>query len=177
MSFFDFFPVVTDATSGANLRNISLSVIFNKLSVPAASNYRPYVLKEGETPTQLAFNYYDDVSYVWLIAMANSIVDFNSQWPMTSSELDAYIISKYGDLVSPQATIAYYVSEIDPTYPRVTPFTYQNMSPTKIGLLQLIPVSQYQDEVQNNEAKRNIRLIDKSLAPGLMLELSTLLNQ
>lgn len=176
MSFFDFFPTVTDASSGSNLKNISLSVIFNRLSVPELSNFRPYTITEGETPNQLAFNYYDDVEYIWLIAMANSIVDFRSQWPMSSSEFDAYIVSKYGSIENAQSTISYYRSANDPTYPKVTPFTYQNMSAEKIGLLQLQSISFYQDEFELNEAKRQIKLIDKSLAPGLMLELSTLLN-
>lgn len=176
MSYFDLFPSVTDAQSGAQLRNISLSVIFPQIQLPPTSSYLPYVVKEGETPLQLSYNYYDSINYVWLIAVANHIVDFASQWPMQASVFERYIVSKYGSIESATSTIAYYKSAIDPTYPTLSPFTFQNTSNSIIGLMQLVPVTQYQDELDKNEAKRPIYLIDKTYAPGLTLQVSQLMT-
>lgn len=139
------------------------------------SLFYPYAVKDGETPTIVAYNYYGDIGYVWLIAIANQIVDFTSQWPKSQPDFDAYIISKYGSQGNAQSTIAYYRHKTDSTYPKVTPISYAAFNNDKKAFFNAVSV--FDDEWLQNDAKRSIRLIDKSLASRLLFEMNTLLNQ
>src|SRR6185437_14753477 len=78
--FFENFPLVVDKYTNRKLRNITLSVKIPDNIIQNNTLLYPYTVKEGETPTVVAFNYYNDISYVWLIAVANDITDFTSQW-------------------------------------------------------------------------------------------------
>ena len=42
-----------------------------------------YNVKEGERPEDIAFKYYGDPQYHWVVMMVNNITDRYYQWPMT----------------------------------------------------------------------------------------------
>jgi|SRR6185312_108217 len=173
--FFENFPLVVDKYTNRKLRNITLSVKIPDNIIQNNTLLYPYTVKEGETPTVVAFNYYNDISYVWLIAVANDITDFTSQWVKSQADFDAYIADKYGSQANAQSTILYYQHKTDSTYPIVTPTSYSHFSGQKQTLFN--SVSAYQDEWNTNESMRNIQLIDKNIAPNLLFELESLLQQ
>lgn len=172
--FFENFPLIVDQYTNRKLRNILLSVKIPDNIINNNTLFYPYTVKEGETPTIVAFNYYGDISSVWLIAAANDIIDFTSQWVKSQPDFDAYIVSKYGSQANAQSTIAYYQHKTDSTYPLVTPTSYAAFDNQKQTLFNAI--SAYQDEWTTNENKRSIQLIDKNVAPNLLFELNDLLN-
>lgn len=173
--FFENFPKITDVHTNKVLRNITLSVKIPDSIINNNTLFYPYTVKEGETPTIVAFNYYGDIGYVWLIAIANQITDFTSQWVKSQPDFDAYIAAKYGSQANAQSSIAYYKHNADSSYPLVTPTSYAAFDSSKKGLFSA--VSFYQDEWNTNESKRSIQLIDKNIAPNLLFDLDTLLNQ
>lgn len=61
-----------------------------------ATFYYNYEIQEGETPESVAMKEYGDDGLYWLVLQINDIVDVYSQWPMTSYQLDQYILEKYG---------------------------------------------------------------------------------
>lgn len=175
IDYFQNFPLVIDARSGNSMRNITLSVDVPANVLVNQSLFYPYVVKDGETPTIVAYNYYGDIGYVWLIAIANQMFDFTSQWPKSEIDFNAYIAATYGSQANAMSQISYYASNSDPTYPNVTPISYSYFSQQKQALFS--PVSVYQDELNKNEAKRAIQLIDKRIASSLLFDMNTLLNQ
>jgi hypothetical protein len=58
--------------------------------------YVDYVVQSGERPDQIAFKEYGEEGLYWMILQANDIVDYDNQWPLSSSSLDQYITEKYG---------------------------------------------------------------------------------
>lgn len=55
----------------------------------------PYVVKEGERPEDIAYYYYGDQNKVWLVYLANNIVDPYVQWPLDDQNLYYTLLKKY----------------------------------------------------------------------------------
>ena len=55
-----------------------------------------YDVKEGETPEQVAFKWFGDTEYHWVILMTNNITDRYYEWPLTQPQFQAHLEDKYG---------------------------------------------------------------------------------
>ena len=55
-----------------------------------------YDVKNGERPEDIAFKYYGDAEYHWVILLTNNITDRFYQWPLTQPQFDAFLTDKYG---------------------------------------------------------------------------------
>ena len=55
-----------------------------------------YSVKEGERPEDIAFKYYGDARFHWVILMTNDITDRYYQWPMTQPQFAEFLTDKYG---------------------------------------------------------------------------------
>lgn len=60
------------------------------------SLFDPYYIKNGERPDRLADMVYGNPRYYWVILQTNDIVDYENQWPLSQTDLDAFILKKYG---------------------------------------------------------------------------------
>ena len=49
--------------------------------------------------------YYDDPQLVWLIFLANNILDPYYDWPLPQNQFGDFLISKYGTIAAAQAKI------------------------------------------------------------------------
>ena len=58
--------------------------------------YTEYVVQDNETPDQVARKFYEDEQFYWVILQINGITDYYDQWPLSTYELEQYIIRKYG---------------------------------------------------------------------------------
>jgi hypothetical protein len=58
---------------------------------------KEYIIQDGETPELVSFNLYDNAKYHWSIIIINSIVNLNTQWPLSSNNLFKYVEEKYED--------------------------------------------------------------------------------
>ena len=150
------------------------------LSNPAA--IYSYTVNNDLRPDQVAHLYYGDSELLWLIFLANNIVDPYYGWPLTQNVFQDFIISKYGSIATAKTTIKHYryqekdkeTDELWQTKEIVTKETYELDS--TFGSLRDIPVSElnkikryqavtgfiYEEEL--NESKRVIKVIDRRLA-------------
>ena len=55
-----------------------------------------YDVKDGEKPEDIAFKYYGDAEYHWVILMTNNITDRYYQWPLTQPQFQEHLEDKYG---------------------------------------------------------------------------------
>lgn len=172
MKFFGSFPIITE--DGYQLRNITLSVRIPVNQIVQSAMFYPYTVKDWESPTSVAFDYYGDISYTWLIALANNIIDFKTQWVKSQNDFIAYINAKYGSIAEAESQIVYYQNTKDPSWPNATPLTWANLPAEQAA--NFAPVTAYTDEVNRNEARRNIQLITKTQAPNIALQFQTLLG-
>ena len=166
--YFKNFPLIR--YNDTLVRNIMLKSSFvGNLNLGDTAFYT-YEVKDGERPTTVAFNYYKSIDYVWLVYLSNQITDPYFEWPLSSQELDAHVIKKYGSLQSAQQTIVEYKNIYD-DYDITTLDTFYYYQQNNIAPEYLTPVYGYDKEVTLNERRRNIQLIPNSLAEQLAYEL------
>ena len=180
------------------------SILQNLLSNPAIF-YR-YDIQDGDTPEIVASKYYGDPYRYWLVLFANQILDPQWQWPLSSKEFEAYMQDKYGSAAANnnQTMAAYTQSNIkeyrkiyttyDSTTANTTTINYTIDSNTYNNLITSTEtvsfpsgatctittnkeiVNLYTYEVEQNESKRTINLINVVYAGRFEQELDTLMN-
>lgn len=170
--YFSNHPVIT--YRDLQIRNLMLSARVAKGVLDKVSVVYPYTLEDGDTPTMIAYDYYGSVDFVWLVLLANNIVDPYTQWYKSQYDLDQYIAKTYGSIAEAMATTHHYAHNTDDTYPMVTPTSFAYLESEFKS--QFHPVSVYDYEVSLNEARRTINLIDSNKASQIALELERLLN-
>lgn len=136
-----------------------------------------YNVTDGERPDVIAHKYYEDASLDWIIILTNQIVDPTWEWPLDSQSFDRYIRKKYGSAVTAQATVHHYEKIIRSSSVRIDGTvipekavwvdleTYNTLAPDARR-----SVDSYQYEIQQNEAKAIIKLLDKRYVPSLLNE-------
>lgn len=145
------------------LTNIIVRNKIRKDVLEKASLYYPYYVEENERPDIVSFNYYGDVKYTWIIFFANEIIDPFFQWPLNSREFEKFIKTKYGSIESAQTTIHHY-EKIQRAQTKNHPefaieidlSTYNSIQDVDIKRA----VTNYDYEVNINESKRKINLIE-----------------
>lgn len=115
MKYFSNLPVITYANNF--VRNIlSRAKIVDEFK-NNQSTYYPYVLKEGSTSglrlENLSFDYYDDIDNVWIVHLANEIVDPYYDAPLTGIDFEAFLTKKYGSLRKAYQTVKFYRNNYD----------------------------------------------------------------
>lgn len=93
MSYFKHYP--TTQFDGYELADITRKFKLDDVTQDTAVDYMTYTVKEGETPEDIAFYYYDSVDLTWLVLMANDIIDPYTQWPKSENNLERFIVAKY----------------------------------------------------------------------------------
>ena len=176
--------------------NITLRAAFLDRLKLESLVYIPYTVEDGETADAIASWYYDKPEYDWLIYLANNIIDPHTQWPKSSQQFEAYIAKKYGSVVAAKSEIIFYRKNPDVSYISVdgsnfSPTANSNMNivlsntDLRINVESYDDVDQPQDyyavyaydyELELNEEKRNINLIDNKLKGLVATELGNLLN-
>ena len=167
IKYFKNFPLIQYGELSA--RNIILKAKLAKDLLNSYDSFYPYTIKDGEKPTTLAYDYYGSIEYVWLIFVANNIIDPYYDWPLDQLQFEEFIKSKYGSLgFAYNINNAQFYTNPQHTY-YMTSTTYQNISASERTGWQ--PISIYDFETIKNEEKRKIRLLDRSLAVDIALEL------
>ena len=140
--------------------------------------YFPYSIKENQRPDHVSVEIYGDVKYTWLIFLINGITDPIYDWPLGTREFGAYIKDKYGSLTIAKNSI----------------HQYEQILRTRVeatGTTEAIPEARiiidettydtldsdarkikycYDWEVDRNEAKRDIKLIDRTYVADILSE-------
>jgi hypothetical protein len=167
------------------------------------SLFYEYEIKEGDTPENIAYRYYDDIYRYWIVLYSNNILDFQAQWPLTTSEFESYLKDKYKD-VGGQSIIAYtlstvhhyekliYTSENTSSKEKLTRInidegTYNSLmessvEKTKSGVTYRMritknAVSIYNYEFELNESKRKINLLKKEYSTDAEKQFQDLMVQ
>ena len=147
------------------------------LSNPAA--IYSYTVNNDLRPDQVAHLYYGDSELLWLIFLANNIVDPYYGWPLTQNTFQDFIISKYGSIALAKSTIKHYryqekdkaTDEKWKTKEIITKETYdlngtfstlRTISNAQLQRYQAVTAFIYEEEL--NESKRVIKVIDRRLA-------------
>jgi hypothetical protein len=93
--YFNKIPEIT--YNNVLVRDVSRRVAFLKNSIQNPYVFLPYTVEEGDRAEDVAFHYYGDPNYSWLVYLANDIIDPYNEWPMDEHTFHQYIIEKYKD--------------------------------------------------------------------------------
>ncbi len=129
--------------------------------------YYTYNVKDGERADVIAEKYYGSSSLDWLIYLINDIHDPFFDWPLPTNVLYEMIKMKYGSFENATQTIHHYEIIInekeelsnrdfsDATYLIVDFDTYTQYPAERRRV-----VTNFDYEVEKNDRKRNIKLLD-----------------
>lgn len=173
--YFDNFPIVN--YNGKQSVNILTRVRINEHVRQQTSAFLPYTLEFNQKPSDLAYDYYDDPEFDWLVMLANNIIDPYYGWYLTDFVFNQYIADKYGSYVTAVETIDHYVRKpTDNTDPYtdivVSPDTY-TIAPDAVTFT---AKSAFDNEVGKNDSKRQISLVSKEIRFQAVEDLERLLN-
>jgi hypothetical protein len=147
-------------------------------------NYFSYSIPESERPDITSFKIYGDVKYTWLIFLINEIYDPIFDWPLNSREFGNYIKNKYGTLAAAKNSVHHYEQivrqRIEATgTSEAIPLACLEVDVTTYDALDAADrniVYCYDWEITRNDAKREIKLIDRRYVAEILSEHSEKLN-
>lgn len=202
MRFFQYFPIVNyDITGDLPRQSRTVTDILSRAKILDSIKsqtfiYYQYVVRDGDTPEILAYNYYGNTNRHWIILLANDIVDVFYDWPLNSTNFDKYITKKYGSFSTAQTTYSHYekvITKLDSVTNTTTVNSYKLDYDTYVSLpssfVQTInlkdgnsvtitttkkAVTYFDYEYDLNESKRNIKIIDQQYVPQIENELKYL---
>ena len=161
--------------------NIMSRVRFKPSVIENITDYYPYKVLEGERPDIVSYKKYGTVAYSYLILLINDIVDPLFDWPLPSRQFENYIIEQYGSVANAQSTNKYYyqivraevartgVSERVPEYKIIVDQTTYNSLDASVRSAQNV----YDYEVEQNDNKREIKLINPDFIQDIDYEVKT----
>lgn len=133
-----------------------------------AAIYYKHRIEEGERPDTLSTKYYGNASFTWLIFYANEIYDPIFDWPMSNEALAAHITNMFGSIQISQQTDHHYL--LDEQY-IIDRNTFQD---TSLPANRKRAVSVFEHFVNENEKKREIKLIDDVYSMQIVNEMRRL---
>ena len=177
--YFRPFPKVTYDLEKNNrnslLTNVMVRYKVQEVLTRRKAVYYSYNVKENERADVIAFKYYGDATLDWLIFIVNNIVDPQFDWPMDQFSFNRYIDKKYGSFETAVETVHHYERILTPQ----TTLFDGTVIPEKVvkidytSYLELLPddrriVDSYTYELQLNDAKRQIKLLDEKYLPAVL---------
>jgi hypothetical protein len=185
--YFSYFPTVQhDLTNNGQyvtLTNVMRRFKINSKTKNATGVYYEYDIQAGDRPDTIANKYYGDSVYAWVVLHYNDIIDPVFGWPLFNVDFDNYIKSKYGSVQAAQSEIHEYrkittqqQTKVDGTiisekYLVVDKVAYDATAPTSRRT-----IYKYDWELELNEAKKRIRLLDKKYLPQIVDEVEEVLR-
>lgn len=176
MKYFEKFPLINYPYKGklVNSENaildflttIDLNVRFSIIDsvYNSRSAFYTYSWQDGDTPDIIAYHYYGDHYYDWVVMISAQAFDWLYDFPMNDDLLEDFIVEKYNiDFLESFSTIHHYEDKdgfvIDYTQYVIEP------EPKKIVYI-------FDYEKAQNELKREIKLISKELLSRIDDELN-----
>jgi hypothetical protein len=131
-----------------------------------------YDVVDGERPEDIAFKYYGDPEYHWIILMTNNITDRYYQWPLSQPQFQEYLKDKYG-AGNEDATHHY---EITQTSGPTTSRDYSHMVECNSDETNPTIISNRDYEQRKQDEYRQIRLLDRKYLRVFVDEFESLIK-
>jgi len=173
MAYFDMFPNIYYSAKGDGKFTIMKDILSRvKLIANVKENilgFDYYDVKDGETPEMIAHKYYGDINLHWTILVANDIVDYYEDWPMSVQRFEEFVKEKYDN----PGGIHHY--EITQTSGDTNVTIDVGMNTVEYPSATAVSNYQYEDSLQ--EKKRQIRLISTRHIDDFVKEFERKMNE
>lgn len=178
-NYFRDFPKINykfaDGTT-QTLADINIKYQLSDVVLDTSDVFYKYTWRDSDKPDSLADKYYDNSDYYWLVLQSNKIYDINYELPFNEEEFNEYLFEKYKDNLS-----AHNIDEVL-IYTTDTVHHYEDKDGYIIDQESFMStggksVTIYDYEFQENENKRNIKLIEYTRSLQIKNELDQKLKQ
>ena len=175
MSYFDMFPEI-DYNSKGDGKTTALKNLLSRVKIITdvednLFNFDYYDVKDGETPELIAHKYYGDINLHWTVLVANDIIDYYEDWPMSVQRFEEFVNKKYEN---PAEVHHYEIPQISgdttvmidvgmngglnsdyPTATKISNYTYEDRLQEQKRQIRLIQPRFIDDFVKDFERKMN----------------------
>ena len=79
----------------SKVKNIFKRAILREDLIDSFITFDKYSIEGDERPDSVAEKFYEDPTLDWLILVANNIINYRDEWPMSQSDFENYITEKY----------------------------------------------------------------------------------
>ena len=132
-----------------------------------------YNVKEGERPEDIAFKYYGDAEYHWVVLMVNNVTDRYYQWPMRQADFEEFLTDKYG-AGNEDAT---HHHELAQTSGRTTSIDDSHMLEVNSDTENATTITNREYEEREQNKLRQIRLLDRRYISQFVEEFEKLIQE
>lgn len=197
MQYFKTLPKLISTNNGNSILLTNLLVrssIIQNLLTNSLVFYK-YDIQDGDTPEIVAYKYYGDAYRYWIVLFSNQMLDPQWDWPLNSINFQNYIVNKYTTF-NPYSTIYGYtqtttqydyntqtttvnkVNISQNTFNTFVPYNATVTLPTgKVSISKTVSsISYYQYELDLNESKRNINILNKQYVNQIESEFKKLMS-
>tara|TARA_A100001015_G_C14858546_1_gene659396 strand:- start:348 stop:881 length:534 start_codon:yes stop_codon:yes gene_type:complete len=173
--YFNSFPVIPyDSKGDLNFKDVTNLLRRVGLRTKLKSNtllYDTYDVKEGETPEMIAHKLYGDPELHWIILLVNEITDRYHQWPMSGMQFLDYLNDKY---TNPDGIHHYESTQISgDTKVKIEVFNEVDDD----AYTGLTPITNREYEENEQDKRRQIRLVDPSFVEQFIDEFKKLIGE
>ena len=133
-----------------------------------------YDVKEGEKPEDVAFKWFGDPELHWVILMTNNVTDRYYDWPMNQAQFAEYLNDKYSN---PDAIHHYEVTKDSGRTTSKGPSDYSHKVEVNSDTDNASSISNREYEEREQDKKRQIQLLDKSLVGDFIAEFDRLITE
>ncbi len=151
------------------------------------TTFTKYKITGEQRPDQVAEKYYGSAEYDWVVLLSNNIINIRTEWPLSDSEMQDFLSRKYteselnevhhyettrvlnlnGKLIVPSGEI------VDEDY-EVTYLDEENNMTVTVN--PVTAITNYQYEVDINDKKRNINLIEPRFLQAIVEDMEIIMS-
>ena len=132
-----------------------------------------YNVKENENPEDVAFKYYGDPTYHWVVLMVNNITDRYYQWPMKQPDFEEFLADKYG--AGSEDSVHHY--ELAQTSGKTTSIDDSHMLEVNSDTSGATTITNRQFEERQQNKLRQIRLLEDKYLDAFTEEFFALIKK
>jgi len=179
MSYFDRFPLMAYDVKGDKnyklLPDILRRVKLRSGLRSGAFLFDNYDVKDGERPEDIAFKWFGDPEYHWVILMTNNVTDRYYQWPLSQPQFQEHIADKYG--AGNEDAVHHYEKTTDSGKTSSSgPNDYSHLVECNSDDGDPVIISNRQYEQRKQDQYRQIRLLNKNYLKTFVNEFESLIK-
>ena len=177
MSYFNYFPLLAYDIDGS--RNYKLVTdIIKRVKIRSAIKdgtliFDNYDVKYGENPEDVAYKYYDNSEYHWVVLMVNNIADRYYEWPLTDPQFQLFLTDKYG--AGSEDAVHHY--ELAQTSGATTSSDDSHMLEVNSDTENATTITNREYEERKQNQLRQIRLLDRRYLNQFVEEFEQLMKE
>ena len=135
-----------------------------------------YNVKEGEKPEDVAFKYYGDAQYHWVVLMINNVTDRYYGWPMDQAQFAEYLTDKYG-AGNEDAVHHYEIAQDSGRTSGQGPNDYSYLVEVNSDTDNATTITNREYENRQQDKYRSIKLLDRRYLNDFIEEFDNLIKQ